>query len=292
MNDPQSLAFTAVAAQSYPGVAQGRSQTIASLNQVTLDDVRGFLNRQIQTERLLVALAGDVSPQTTRALLDVLQERLPRGEVAADEPFLDIQNQGRTIVVPQPIPQSTVVMAMPGLARDDPDFLVAYVLNHIVGGGGFSSRLTDEIREKRGLAYSVASFLSPSAQTASFMVYFATRNDAVAEAIDIALAVLSDVAEHGVSEKELNDAKSNLMGSYALRFDSNGKIANHLMGVQISDLPVNYHEIRNDLVAEVTMDDVKRVAQRLLADIDPLIVVAGDPQNIEIDDTIAPASLF
>jgi Predicted Zn-dependent peptidases len=100
MNDPQSLAFTAVAAQSYPGVAQGRSQTIASLNQVTLDDVRGFLNRQIQTERLLVALAGDVSPQTTRALLDVLQERLPRGEVAADEPFLNIQNQGRTVSSP------------------------------------------------------------------------------------------------------------------------------------------------------------------------------------------------
>jgi Predicted Zn-dependent peptidases len=124
------------------------------------------------------------------------------------------------------------------------------------------------------------------------MIYFATRNDAVMDAVQVAKDVVADVALNGVTEEELRDAKDNLTGSYPLRFDSNGKIAGHLMGLQISGLPNDYHLTRNDLVEAVSNEDIKRVAKRLLGDFNPLLVVAGKPENFTPSRTWDAEEIF
>lgn len=279
MVDPQSLAFTALARTAFQGLSQGRTQTETSLEGLNADKVRAFVAEQIQSQKLMISLAGAITKADAERIVRNLAQTLPMGvPFQSDGPHL-MQAEGLRLLVPQAVPQTTVVMAYPGLMRDDPDFMAAYVMNHILGGGGFSSRLTKEIREERGLAYSAASFLSPTQETATLMVYFATRNDAVLEAYDVARQVLEEVATNGVTEEELRAAKNNIIGSYPLRFDANGKIAQHLMGIQISKLPMNYHEVRNDLVAEIQIDDIKAVAARLLLDKIPLMVAAGNPDE-------------
>ena len=279
MNDPQSLAFATLARTAYPNVSQGRGETRGSVEGLTKSDVEAYLKDQVQSAKLLLSMAGDLDQEQARQILARVASALPEGQPMPKKDFHDMSGQGQQVLVSQDVPQSTAVMAVPGLLREDDDFLAAYVMNHILGGGGFSSRLTDEIREKRGLAYSAASFLAPSRETAGLMIYFATRNDAVMEAVQVAKDVVADVAQHGVTEDELRDAKDNLTGSYPLRFDSNGKIAGHLMGLQISNLPMDYHMTRNALVEAITGEDIKRVAKKLLGDFDPLLVVSGSPEN-------------
>ncbi len=292
MNDPQSLAFAALARAAYPGVSQGRGETRSSVASLTRDDVQSYLDEQVQSAKLLVSVAGDLNDEKARQILARLASTLPQGKPMPAKEFHEMAGLGGQLLIPQDVPQSTAVMAVPGLLREDDDFLIAYVMNHILGGGGFSSRLTDEIREQRGLAYSAASFLAPSRETAGLMIYFATRNDAVMDAVQVAKDVVADVALNGVTEEELRDAKDNLTGSYPLRFDSNGKIAGHLMGLQISGLPNDYHLTRNDLVEAVSNEDIKRVAKRLLGDFNPLLVVAGKPENFTPSRTWDAEEIF
>jgi len=175
------------------------------------------------------------------------------------------------------IPQSVAVFGFGAMARKDADFMPAFVLNHILGGGGFASRLMEEVREKRGLAYSVYSYIQPFQHASVFAGGVATKNDKMAQSMDIIRAELKRMAESGPTQAELDNAKSYLVGSYALRFDSNAKIASQLLGLLQDDYGIDYVEKRNALVDAVTLDDVKRVAAKLLRADDLIVTIVGKP---------------
>ena len=186
------------------------------------------------------------------------------------------------------VPQSVAQFGHRGIARDDDDFIAAYVLNYIIGGGGFSSRLMEEVREKRGLAYSVYSNLYPYRHGAVFVGNVATKNEAVGQSLSVIQDELTRLAQQGPSDEELDSAKAYLTGAYALRFESSTSIASQLLWIQIEDLGMNYIQRRNALVEAVTMDDIKRVAKRLLAADRLITTIVGKPVEPKVIPTGAP----
>jgi len=184
-------------------------------------------------------------------------------------------------VVRQDVPQSKVLFGQKGLEREDPDFYTAYVANHILGGGGFSSRLTKEIREARGLAYSVYSYLYPTDLAPIWLGGLGTSNASVTQALDVVQEEIKRMAEGDVSEQELTDAKTYLTGSFPLRLTSNDRIAGLLVSMQVNDLGIDYLEKRNGFIEAVTLDDLKRVTARLYDPSNLLTVVVGNPPDIE-----------
>jgi zinc protease len=183
-------------------------------------------------------------------------------------------------VIERDIPQSIIVFGHGGILRGDPDFFPAYIMTSILGGGGFGSRLTDEIREKRGLTYGVGAGLVPLDRAGLFMGSLGTRNEKAGEALALVRDVLKRMADEGPTAQELAEAKTFLTGSYALRFDSNAKIAGQLLGIQQENLGIDYINRRNAMVEAVTLEQVKAQAKRLI-DADRLIVtVVGRPQGL------------
>ena len=184
------------------------------------------------------------------------------------------------IVIERDVPQSVVAFGHGGVKRDDPDFYAAYVANYVLGGGGFSSRLYEEVREKRGLAYSVYSYLNPLDRAALVMGGVATQNERVAQSLELIRAEWRRMAEFGPSAAELHDAKTYLTGSFPLRFSSSGRISGMLAGMQYQRLGIDYLERRNGFIEAVTLEDARRVAARLY-DADKLtVVVIGRPDGI------------
>ena len=179
------------------------------------------------------------------------------------------------------MPQSVAIFGMGGLKRKDPDFMAAFVLNHIIGGGGFSARLMEEVREKRGLAYSVYSYLSPLDHAAIYLGSVATKNESIAESLNVIKDVLKDVATNGITQKDLDDAKEYLKGSYALRFDTNSKIASQLLGILQEDMGIDYVDKRNGLIDAVSLDDIKKAAGRFLKPEDLIVTVVGKPVGLK-----------
>jgi len=175
------------------------------------------------------------------------------------------------------VPQSVAQFGHRGIARKDEDFIAAYMLNYILGGGGFSSRLMEEVREKRGLAYSVNSNIYPYRHGSVFVGNVATKNEALNESLTVIQHELTRLAEQGPSDEELESAKAYLTGAYALRFESSSSIASQLLWIQIEDLGIDYIANRNALVEAVTMDDIKRVAKRLLAADQMITTIVGNP---------------
>ncbi len=167
-----------------------------------------------------------------------------------------------------------------GLTRKDPDFIPAFVLNHILGGSAFSSRLFKEVREARGLAYSVYSYQVALDHTGLWFAGTATKNERAGESIRIIGDEFRKMLDAGPAQAELDEAKSYLTGSYALRFDTSSKVAGQLLQIQIDDLGIDYIDRRNSIINAVTLDDLKRVAKRLTAARDALIIVVGRPQGI------------
>ena len=186
---------------------------------------------------------------------------------------------GATTVIDWDSPQTVVSFAQAGLPMSDPDYFAAFVLDHILGGGGFSSRLMDEIREKRGLTYGVGTGLANKVLGETWQGGMATANDKTAEAVALVREVVGKIRE-GVTDKELADAKTYLTGEYPLRFDGNGKIAGILTGMQLMGMPQDYVNTRNARITAVTLDDVKRVAERLLDSKKLEFVLVGRPVGL------------
>ena len=158
--------------------------------------------------------------------------------------------------------------------------VVGSILNQILGGGGFASRLMEEVREKRGLAYSVHSYLNPMRNAGIFAGGVATKNEEMAQSLDVIRAEFKRMADSGPTQTEFDNAKSFMLGSYALRFDTNSKIASQLLGIAIEDLGIDYVDKRNKEVEAVSIEDVKRSAKRLLDNDDLLITIVGKPKGV------------
>ena len=268
----------AFAGHPYSRPADGTPESIGTINR---DDLETFRRRNFARDTLRVVAVGDIDAAQLGAILDkVFGELAPKAELVA-VPMVAPQSNERLKVIEMDVPQSVVQFGMTGLARKDPDFLPGFILNQILGGGGFASRLTEEVREKRGLAYSVYSYLQPLKQSAVFGGGVATKNEAVAQSLDVIRAEFKRMADDGPTPAEFANAKSYLTGSFALRFDSNSKIASQLLWMLQEDMGIDYVEKRNGLVDAVTLDDVKRVAKRLLKVDDLIVTIVGKPKGLD-----------
>jgi zinc protease len=178
-------------------------------------------------------------------------------------------------------PQSVALFGHAGIERDHPDYFPAYVMNHILGSGGFESRLMHEVREKRGLTYGIYSYLLPKDHAAVYLGSVASANAVMAETIAVVRAEWQKMASEGVTEEELEAAKKYLTGAYPLRFDGNSQIANIMVGMQMQGLPIDYINTRNDKVNAVTLEDIRRVASELLQPDQLHFVVVGKPVGLD-----------
>jgi zinc protease len=251
--------------------------TLESVAAVTTEDLKNYVRRVFARDHLKIGIVGNVDAATAGAIVDRIFGSLPEKADLAPVATANPQGLGRKITVDLDVPQSVVMIGGEGIPIKDPDFMAAYIVNEILGGGSFASRLYREVREVRGLAYSVYSALLPLNHTAVFMSGTATRGDRAGQTLDVVEQEIRRLAETGPSAEELARAKSYLTGGYALRFDTSSKIASQLVQIQMDDLGIDYIKIRNSRVEAVTLADVKRVARRLL-DGGLLVTVVGRPQ--------------
>jgi len=278
---PNDLASRRWWSTAFPGHAYGRPVrgTLESIPTITVADLRDYMRRVFARDTLKIAIVGDIDAATAGKFIDKVFGSLPAKADLSDVPVMLPQGLGQKISIDLDVPQSVLILGGLGIARSDPDFMAAFVVNHVLGGGSFSSRLYREVREVRGLAYSVFSTLVPLEHAALFMTGTATRADRTGQTLDVLQSEIRRLAEEGPTEEELAKSKSFLTGSYALSFDTSSKIAAQLVQIQREGLGIDYIDKRNSLVQAVTMADVKRVARRLL-DAGMLVTVVGRPQAV------------
>jgi zinc protease len=277
--NPEKVALNewyAVAFEGHPYArpSAGTEETVAK---ITGDDLEGYRKRIFAKDTLKVVAVGDINAEQLGALLDEVFGDLPATADLVAVSKTSPVSGGRQKVVEMNVPQSVAVFGLGAMERKDPDFIPTFVLNHILGGGGFASKLMEEVREKRGLAYSVYTYVYPYQHTSIFSGSVATRNEAIGESLDVIREEFKQMAENGPTQTELDNAKKYLIGSYPLRFDTNAKIASQLLGLRMDDFGPEYIDNRNDMMAAVTLDDVKRVAKRLLNTDDLIVTIVGKP---------------
>lgn len=278
--DPNRIAsqtFDALAFGDHPYASsiKGTEESIAS---ITRDDLLTAHRNALALDRVYVSAVGDITPEELGQVLDGLLEGLaPNGPPLPE--VADYALDGGETVVDFATPQSVAIFGHEGIKRDDDDFFAAYVLNVIMGGGGFENRLMTEVREKRGLTYGVSTFLIPKDLGELYLGSVASANDRIGQAVQVIRDEWTRMATEGPTVDELTRAKTYLTGAYPLRFDGNGPIANILVGMQMDDLPLDYAATRNDKVNAVTLEDIKRVAARIMRPEDLHFVIVGQPTD-------------
>lgn len=281
-SDPDSIAGKRMNQISYGDHAYGRPAdgSVETVNLLTPADMVAAHRAGLSLDHLVVGVVGDVTAEQLGPMLDRLLGDLP--ETGANLPAnVDFNATGKTTVVDFDTPQSVALWSHKGLDRHHPDFLTAYVMNHILGGGGFGSRLTDEVREKRGLTYGVYSYVAALDHSNFMGGSVASANGKIAEAIAVVRAEWARAATGDFTAKELENAKKYLTGSYPLRFGSNGKIARALVSLQLDFLPIDYVNTRNAKVNALTLEQINRVARALLKPEQLQFVVVGKPVGVE-----------
>jgi zinc protease len=262
----------------YGQPTEGSSGTIAA---IAIQDMRRLVAERFARDQLIVGVVGDITPEQLGPLLDRAFGALPAKGTPFTLPKAVPQAAGQTFVVEADVPQSVVLFGHNGIRREDPDWYAAYMMNYILGGGGFSSRLYDEVREKRGLAYSVYSYLTPLEAGGLYTGGVSTANERVAESLEIIRAEWARMADSGASDEELEHARTYLTGSFPLRFTSTDRIARMLVGMQFNELGIDYLDKRNSMIEAISADDVRRVAKRLLKPEALTTVVVGKPAGVK-----------
>ncbi len=279
--EPGTVAAEAWYAGAFPDHPYGRPTdgTAESVAAITRDDLVAARARLLTRANARIAVVGAIDAERAGRMVDTILAGLEQGTALVRERTGDTPPPGLR-VIELDVPQSAAVFGHAGLARDDPDFIPAYVMNYVLGGGGRASRLMEEVREKRGLAYGVYAYLSVRDETALYIGSVQTANERMAESLEVIKAEWARMAADGITAEELDSAKRYLTGAFPLRFDSNAKIANYLVFMQEADLGIDYLERRNGLIEAVTLDDVKRVAAWLLKPENLSIVVVGKPEGL------------
>lgn len=280
--DPDTIASNAFAAQTfgdhpYGSPGEGSLDSVAAL---TRDDLVAAHQGALARDRVFIGAAGDISPEKLAEVVDLLMERLPDTGAPLPGPVSPVLDGGLE-VVPFATPQSVITFAQPGIDREDPDFFAAFVVNQIMGGGGFGSRLMDEVREKRGLTYGIYAYLMGKDQAELLVGRASTENARASETVEVVRAEWARMASEGPSEDELDRAKTFLIGGYPLRFEGNGSIASIMVGMQADNMPIDYIATRNDKVAAVSLEDARRVAAELYDPDRLTFLVVGQPAGLE-----------
>jgi len=282
---PQAVAartlMTAVfGSHPYASNAEGLREGLRTL---TVAEIKARAATVLSRTGLVIAAVGDIGADDFAREIDKAFGALPAGPALAELPQWQPLGKARTIVVERPVPQSTVQIVLPGIARDDPDWYAAFVMNHIFGGGGLGSRLATEVREKRGLAYGASSSLRLYKKASLLVISTASANEKVGEAVRVIRTEMARLRTDGVTDQELADAKTYLTGALPVSLDSSGSIANLLYSMQLDGLPRDHLDKRTALIQAVKAEDVRRVAQRLLRDDAAITIVVGKPVGLPTD---------
>ena len=283
--NPRSIADAAFDAAAFGDHPYGTplDGTLDSVTALTRDDIITAHANALTRDRLYVSVVGDVTVDQVGPMLDALLGDLP---AQGPPPPADVAFglDGGITVIDFANPQSFALFGHAGMKRDDPDFFAAFIVNHVLGAGGFESRLMTEVREKRGLTYGIGSSLAPMFHAEMVIGSLASANETIAEAITIIRAEWDRMASEGLTQEELAAAKTYLTGEYPLRFDGNAAIAAIMVGMQMIDLPPDYVINRNAYIEAVTLQDANRVAAELLRADELHFVVVGQPEGLESAD--------
>ncbi len=281
---PESMADKAFYAALYGGHPYGLPPEgeVATVGGLKRQDLADFYRTHYSAANAVIAMIGDITRADAEAIARQLSERLPPGPAPAPLPPVPELTQAQVRYLPHPASQSHILLGAPGMRRGDPDYFPLLVGNYVLGGGGFDSRLTKEVREKRGLAYSAYSYFLPLAQDGPFQIGLQTKKAQTGQAIEIVRKVLGDFVAEGPTAAELQQAKDNLVGGFPLRIDSNKKIIEYLTVIGFYRLPLSYLDDFTSNVAKVTLADVKDAFRRRVhPDLIDLVVVgpaaAGEP---------------
>ncbi|WP_314323317.1 pitrilysin family protein [Comamonas aquatica] len=278
---PGTVARRAYAQAVYSGHPYGQRVTEQTLQHLQIRDMQAFHAQTLQACRAKVSVVGAVDKAQADALVTRLLARLPKDDGHGCQPLPAVAEvpalqQAQDIRIPFQSAQAQVLIGQPGIKRNDPDFLALLVGDHILGGGGLVSRLMEEVREKRGLTYGVSSSFAPGLHAGAFTVGLQTRPDQAEQARQVAQATLAQFVAEGPTEQELRDAKDNLIGSFALRIDSNRKLLANVANIAWNGLPLDYLDHWTAKIEALTTDDVRRAMQRVLQPERMVTVVLGE----------------
>jgi len=259
--------------------AAGEVETVSAL---TRADLLGFYQRHYVADRAVVSIMGDVTRSEAERIAELLTSKLPRaGDIQQAIPSVSALKHAQSSVLSHPASQAHILIGGPGIRRGDPDYFPIFVGNYILGGGGFASRLNEEVRQQRGLAYSVYSAFVPLLREGPFQIGLQTRGDQAQAALKIVRDTLSAFVTSGPSEQELEEAKNNLIGGFPMRIDSNRKIHEYLATIGFYDLPLNYLDQFVENIRKVTVSDIKAAfARRVQPERLVTVVVGGGVEPI------------
>jgi zinc protease len=250
----------------------GEEQTISALQ---VSDLRKFYQAHYTAKSAVIAMIGDMTQAQARAIADNMSAGLPQGPAIAKLPPVAPLTAPNVQSEKHPASQAHIMVGQPGIKRGDPDYFPLYVGNYILGGGGFVSRLTEEVREKRGLVYSVYSYFMPMAEAGPFQIGLQTKKEQANDALKLVNSTVQQFVEKGVTEKELKAAKSNLIGGFPMRIDSNSKILDYISVIGFYQLPLTYLDEFNAQIAKVTTQQIKEAYQRRIKQANFATVIVG-----------------
>lgn len=283
LSDPDWIAARIMNDLAFAGhpYAQNSGGTLTSLKALTADDLKKFAATKLAKDNLLVGVAGDITPDELKTVLDQIFGSLLDKTDITSVPDITVQHGGSINVFEKDIPQTVISIMQNGIARKDPDYYTAQVVDFIYGGSGFGSRLTEEVREKRGLVYGIDSGLDMMDHAKLYSVSSATKNESVAEVLDLVRQEARKMRDNPVTEKELKDAKAYLTGALPLTLTSTDRIAGTVLSLRTQDLPIDTLDTRSAAIEKVTITDIQRVAKKLLEPDNLTVVLVGKPANIK-----------
>jgi len=279
LSDPDWMAARLENDKAYAGhpYALNSGGTLASLDKITTRDLKNFHDTLLGKNNLIVAVAGDITAEDLAKKLDETFGQLPEIKIPT-VPDLTLQNQGKTYLYKQDIPQTVVEILQTGIAQTDPAYHTAQVMNFILGSSGFGSRLTEEIREKRGLTYGIYSGLTTMDHIATLSVSSSTANENVAPMLGLIRTEFDRLKKDPITAEELLNAKTYLIGSLPLSLTSTDRISGILLSLQLDKLPMDYLDRREKAIQATTIENVQTLAQKLLSPENFLTILVGHPK--------------
>lgn len=279
---PESIADKAFSKAVFGTHPYGYTSEVGGVGKIAVADLRDFYRAHYNADRAVVAIMGDATRSQAEAIAQRLTEKLPKSAVpvslGAALPEVAVRIAASERRIPHPASQSHILIGAPGMSRTDPDYFALYVGNYILGGGGFVSRLMEEVREKRGLAYSVYSYFIPLKQPGAFQIGLQTKKEQADDALQLVRKTLADFIAHGPTEKELLAAKQNIVGGFPLRIDSNSKIIGYLSVIGFYDLPLTYLDDFTDRVEQVSVAQIREAFARHIDPQAMATVIVGAPE--------------
>jgi zinc protease len=276
----RTLMETLFAGHPYARPSNG---TIDSLRAITADDLRQFIGRRVGRDQLLVTAAGDITPEELGPALDTIFAGVPAKAEPFQIPNVTAKATGETITITRAIPQTVIIMGEPGMERTNPDWFAGQVVNYALGGGGFSSRLMEDVRgagAKKGLSYGISSNFVPYQHSGLVLAGGSTKNATAGEVLDIIKGEFGKVHDDGITEAEMNDAKVYISGSFPLSLTSTDRLSALLMQLRVNDHGIDYLDKRDAQIDAVTLQDTQRVARALLDPAKLTSVLVGQPQGL------------